>query len=134
MKTKFLFFTLTTLFAITSFWACEMNEGTTYQDVRVIISTSCAVVGCHNSTTAQSNIDYSSYATMSGANGRKNTLNKNNNGFMLDLNAYPIPNKEGKVRIVIKEPTERDGSGYKRNDPPAAQKKISDAIDDDIPF
>lgn len=60
--------------------------------------------------------------------------NKNNNGFMLDLNAYPIPNKEGKVRIVLKEPTERDGTGYKRSDPPVAQKKISDAIDDDIPF
>jgi len=60
--------------------------------------------------------------------------NKNGNGFTLDLNAYPIPNKEGKVRIIMKEPTDRDGNGYKRNDPPAAQKKVSDAIDDDIPF
>jgi hypothetical protein len=58
--------------------------------------------------------------------------NKNNNGFTLDLNAYPLPNKEGKVRVIIKEPTERDG--YKRNEPAVAQKKISEAIDDDIPF
>lgn len=59
--------------------------------------------------------------------------NKKGDSFTLELIAYPIPDKEGKVRLLIKEPTERDG-GYKRNEPAVAQKKISEAIDDDIPF
>lgn len=81
MKNKHLFFIITTIIGASSFFACEEPTGTTYQDVRAIVTTSCAVVGCHNSITAESNVDFTNYATMSGATGRKNALTKGNNNF-----------------------------------------------------
>lgn len=64
-----------------AFFACEENKGTKYNDVKHIITTSCATPGCHDNGTAQSNVNMSSYATMSGGNGHKNVLHKNINGF-----------------------------------------------------
>lgn len=81
MKIKGLF--LATGLAIgLSFSACETKEpGTTYQDVKHIITTSCAVVGCHDPITVRNNIDFTSYATMSGATGLKNALTIDPNNF-----------------------------------------------------
>ncbi len=63
------------------FSACEKQPKATYQDVRNIISTSCAVPGCHDPITIRKNIDFSSYSTMSGATGLKNALTINSNSF-----------------------------------------------------
>lgn len=81
MKTKTLLLIISILLVWTSFYSCQEKGGTSYDDVRLIITTSCAVVGCHNSTTAESNIDCSTYASMTGAQGRKNILDKNHNNF-----------------------------------------------------
>lgn len=81
MSKKALFITLSMGMILLVFSACQKNEGTTYQDVKPILSTSCAVSGCHDATTVRKNIDFTSYATMSGATGLKNALTKDANGF-----------------------------------------------------
>lgn len=63
------------------FMACQSEPKTTYEEVKIIISTSCAVAGCHDAVSQSDNLDYSSYASMSGANGLKNSLNKDIDGF-----------------------------------------------------
>lgn len=70
-----------TFVVLIAFSACKKEEGTTYQDVKTILTTSCAVSGCHDATTKRKNLDYSSYASMSGATGLSNSLHKNANGF-----------------------------------------------------
>jgi hypothetical protein len=51
--------------------------------------------------------------------------------FMLDMMAFPVPNKEGKVKLLVKPPEPRDNEyrGTQRG-----QQTTSVAIDDDIPF
>ena len=51
--------------------------------------------------------------------------------FMLDLQAFPVPNKEGKVKLLIKVPEPRDQE-YRST--PRQQQTTAAAIDDDIPF
>jgi len=81
MNNKFLLISILAIYIIAAFFACEKVPETTYQDVKLIISTSCAVTDCHNATTAESNVDCTSFATMSGNGGRKNILNKDSRGF-----------------------------------------------------
>jgi hypothetical protein len=69
------------LFFALGFSSCEKGPTTTYQDVKHIVTTSCAVSGCHDHITVRQNIDFSSYATMSGSTGLKNALATNNNSF-----------------------------------------------------
>ena len=81
MKIKLLFATTLALYIGATFSACEKEPVTSYEDVKHIISTSCAVLDCHNSITAESNVEFTNYATMSGQTGRRNVLNKNDNNF-----------------------------------------------------
>ncbi|BDS11983.1 hypothetical protein [Aureispira anguillae] len=81
MLSKILFASTVLFITLITFSACQKDNNTSYQDVKTIISTSCAVSGCHDATTAKKNIDYTSYATMSGATGLTNSLHKNSNGF-----------------------------------------------------
>ncbi|MDC0231304.1 hypothetical protein OAK19_05000 [Aureispira] len=81
MANQFYIVSVFILFFTIGFSACEKGPTATYQDVRHIISTSCAVSGCHDPITLRSNIDFSTYATMSGSTGLKNALTTNTNGF-----------------------------------------------------
>jgi len=62
--------------------------------------------------------------------------NKNGGSFSMELVALPISDKEGKVRLYIKEPEQREGAQQvSRSAPrPAARQQASDDIDDNIPF
>jgi hypothetical protein len=65
---------------------------------------------------------------------RVGTMFANKDGkdqFMLDLMAFPVPNKEGKVKLLVKPPEPRDQE-YRST--PRQQQSTSSAIDDDIPF
>lgn len=81
MSQKMIFATAFLGMLIIVFSACQKEGGTTYQDVQPIISTSCAVAGCHDPITIRKNIDFTSYATMSGSTGLKNALTKDTDGF-----------------------------------------------------
>jgi hypothetical protein len=52
--------------------------------------------------------------------------------FSLELLAYPIADKEGKVRLLIKPPEPREGQ--QRPQERSAPRSTSAAIDDDLPF
>jgi hypothetical protein len=61
--------------------------------------------------------------------------NKTGESFSLELIALPLPDKEGRVRLLVKEPQPRDGQQQvRRSEPAVAQRRVSDAPDDDIPF
>lgn len=62
--------------------------------------------------------------------------NKNGGSFSMELVALPISDKEGKVRLYIKEPEQRDGAQGSRpaSKPPARQQSSHEDIDDTIPF
>jgi len=68
MKTNVLLSTTALLFVLFCLNACKKEPETTYSDVSLIINTSCAVTGCHNSNAMAGNLDASSYA------GLKNVL------------------------------------------------------------
>lgn len=80
-----LFLAFSFIAVLSIFSSCEKVEetptSTTYADVSSIISSNCAVSGCHNSTTAQSNVDCTSFASLSGSGGLTNILNTATNGF-----------------------------------------------------
>jgi hypothetical protein len=42
--------------------------------------------------------------------------NRSGNGYTLILEAYPLPDKEGQVRVLLMEPKERDDRGSDRGD------------------
>jgi uncharacterized membrane protein len=75
------FSVMTLVLFVLAFSACEKQPKATYQDVRHIISTSCAVPGCHDPITVRKNIDFSSFSTMSGSTGLKNALTINSNSL-----------------------------------------------------
>jgi hypothetical protein len=54
-------------------------------------------------------------------------------GFSIELSAYPLPDHEGKVRMMLVEPKERDAAPAR---PQRAEGKGSAPADlgDDIPF
>ncbi|MCH2021247.1 MAG: hypothetical protein MK207_02105 [Saprospiraceae bacterium] len=81
MRKRLCIGTFLILFFALGFSSCEKGPITTYQDVKHIISTSCAVSGCHDPITVRQNIDFSTYATMSGSTGLNNALTKNTNSF-----------------------------------------------------
>ena len=60
-----------TLFIISS---CQKGDGVVYNDVALIINTSCAVTGCHVPPTNAGSLDCSSYSAMKSVldNGRFN--------------------------------------------------------------
>jgi len=62
--------------------------------------------------------------------------NKNGASFSMELVALPISDKEGKVRLYIKEPEQREGAQQvSRSAPrPAVRQQENTHIDDDIPF
>jgi hypothetical protein len=63
--------------------------------------------------------------------------NKTGESFSLELIALPLPDKEGRVRLLVKEPQPRDGSQQvRRSEPSVAPRSMSKPgdIDDDIPF
>lgn len=51
--------------------------------------------------------------------------NKDGDGFSLNLNAYPLPDEKGEVRIVCKTPKPKDVNH---------STKSSSEFDDTIPF
>ena len=73
--------TLTCVCISILFFSCKEVEKVRYDQVQLIISTSCAVQGCHDDITSRNNLDFSTYSSMTGANGRKNSLNLELNGF-----------------------------------------------------
>lgn len=78
-----LFLAFSFIAVLSIFSSCEKTEEspTTYADVSSIITANCAVSGCHNSATAQSNVDCSSYASLAGAGNLTNILTTTSNGF-----------------------------------------------------
>jgi hypothetical protein len=61
--------------------------------------------------------------------------NKNGASFSLELVALPISDKEGKVRLYIKEPDQRDGAQQvQRSAPRPAARSTAEEIGDDLPF
>ena len=64
-------FTLAFL-SIFVFQSCQKDNGTRYNDVSLIINTSCAVAGCHVSPANAGSLECSSYASMKAVldNGR----------------------------------------------------------------
>lgn len=62
--------------------------------------------------------------------------NKNSVSFSMELVALPISDKEGKVRLYIKAPEQRDGDqGSRSSSKPAARHQSQDDdINDLIPF
>lgn len=58
--------------------------------------------------------------------------NKNGDGFNLILEAYPLPDAEGRVMMTMMPPFERDeGHASKQQSRPAPERR---ELDDDIPF
>ena len=74
--------------------------------------------------------------------------NRNGDGFSLSLEAYPLPNKEGEVRMIMRPPMERDAEPQPRrgsttftsgrqpapNPLGGQQQPTPQRVDDDIPF
>jgi len=61
--------------------------------------------------------------------------NKNGASFSMELVALPISDKEGKVRLYIKEPEQREGAQQvSRSAPRPAARSTAEQIDDDLPF
>ena len=61
--------------------------------------------------------------------------NKTGESFSLELIALPLPDKEGRVRLLVKEPQPKDGAQQvRRSEPSVQQRRVADAPDDDIPF
>jgi hypothetical protein len=86
MKLKLFMVTLIALFISNAFSSCEKEvtstSTTTYAEVSSIISANCAIVGCHDATTNQSNVNCTSFATLSGATGgHKDILSTATNDF-----------------------------------------------------
>jgi hypothetical protein len=60
---------------------------------------------------------------------------KNGDTYSLELIALPIPDKEGKVRLFLKPPEQREGAQQvSRSAPRPASRPTSEEISDDIPF
>jgi hypothetical protein len=61
---------------------------------------------------------------------------KNGDTYSLELIALPIPDKEGKVRLFLKPPEQREGAQQVSRSPsrPAVRPQIANDIDDNIPF
>jgi len=85
MKLKLFAVTLVALFIGSAFSSCEKattTSTTTYADVSSIINANCAVASCHDVVANQSNVNCTSYATLSGATGgHKNILSTSTNDF-----------------------------------------------------
>lgn len=85
MKTRLFLLSFIIAIFTFAFSSCEKTPTetpTTYSDVSNILSSNCAVSGCHDATTAQNNVVCTSYATLSGATGGyTNILHTNSNGF-----------------------------------------------------
>jgi uncharacterized protein VirK/YbjX len=61
--------------------------------------------------------------------------NKNGASFSLELVALPISDKEGKVRLYIKQPEQRDGAQQvSRSAARPDTRSTAEQIDDDLPF
>jgi len=61
--------------------------------------------------------------------------NKNGASFSMELVALPISDKEGKVRLYIKEPEQREGAQQvSRSAARPAARSTAEQIDDDLPF
>jgi uncharacterized protein VirK/YbjX len=61
--------------------------------------------------------------------------NKNGNSFSMELVALPISDKEGKVRLYIKEPEQREGAQQvSRSTARPAARSTAEEIGDDLPF
>jgi len=63
--------------------------------------------------------------------------NKNGETYSLELIALPIPDKEGKVRLFLKQPEAREGAQQVSRSGPrtASNQSASNAdVDDSIPF
>jgi hypothetical protein len=63
--------------------------------------------------------------------------NKNGNSFSMELLALPISDKEGKVRLYIKEPEQREGAqqvSRSASRPAARQQSPDNDVNDEIPF
>ena len=61
--------------------------------------------------------------------------NKNGNSFSMELVALPISDKEGKVRLYIKEPEQRDGAQQvQRSASRPSPRSTATDIDDEVPF
>jgi hypothetical protein len=53
----------------------------------------------------------------------------------LELIALPIPDKEGKVRLFLKPPEQREGAQQvSRSAPRPAARSTAEEIDDSLPF
>jgi len=62
---------------------------------------------------------------------------KNGDTYSLELIALPIPDKEGKVRLFLKQPEQREGAQQvsRSTSRPAARPQASeDDVNDSIPF
>ena len=52
---------------------------------------------------------------------------KDGNGYSIVLDAYPLPDKEGRVSLIARPPKPRDGASN-------ADTSLSDQLNDDVPF
>lgn len=60
---------------------------------------------------------------------------KNGDSYSLELIALPIPDKEGKVRLFLKQPEQREGAQQvARSAPRPAARSTAEEIGDDLPF
>jgi len=60
---------------------------------------------------------------------------KNGETYSLELIALPIPDKEGKVRLFLKQPEQREGTQQvSRSGPRPAARSTAEEIDDSLPF
>ena len=58
---------------------------------------------------------------------------KNGGGFSLTFDALPLPGKDGQVRVLMREPQERDAT---RQAPArgGGNAPLAGAVDDEVPF
>ena len=75
MKFKFILSSFIALFVF-AFSSCEKDttttptpSTTTYSDVSSILTSNCATTGCHNTTTAESSVNFSSFVDITGNGG-----------------------------------------------------------------
>lgn len=58
----------------------------------------------------------------------------NGGGYNLVFDSLPLPDKEGRVSLIMREPLDRDGAPAPRQSAPKQSGRMADAIDDDIPW